>query len=222
MWDDVQRGWLSKTDVRILSNWWVNFAFYAIYGCLRAGTSSSTSRTDQTTITEKSSQLQCPSGSSRIGQHNADIAGCGLESCDVRYLSDRNTPESCREHCLKNSIWDWLCSETYMAFSENHFDKNKKILALLVSLHVKRLVLHQFLVINIMHRRLFVQFMIQQHQQVVGVQIKSCAESPVCGLIWCVYDHFFRFIFSKMQIDWCVQAILSKSVIIIMTFGDVD
>jgi hypothetical protein len=43
--------------------------------------------------------LYCPAGSKQIGAVNADIGGCGLESCDARY-SD-NSVEECSAHCTE-------------------------------------------------------------------------------------------------------------------------
>jgi hypothetical protein len=46
------------------------------------------------------SDLICPPGSEQVGEFNADIGGCGLESCDARY--DVETIEACEQKCRAN------------------------------------------------------------------------------------------------------------------------
>ena len=61
---------------------------------------------DSNALQRSSDTLQCPSESEQIGEHNADVAGCGLENCDDRFYNDRDTLEKCRDHCKKNERWE--------------------------------------------------------------------------------------------------------------------
>ena len=55
--------------------------------------------TDQPSLSPTET-LVCPGGSTQIGAINADIGGCGLESCGARY--DIPTIEDCQEKCFSN------------------------------------------------------------------------------------------------------------------------
>merc|ERR1740120_425281 len=44
--------------------------------------------------------LACPSGSTQVGELNADVSRCGLEDCEVRY--DVSSIESCQANCEKH------------------------------------------------------------------------------------------------------------------------
>uniref|UniRef100_A0A0G4IBR5 Apple domain-containing protein n=1 Tax=Chromera velia CCMP2878 TaxID=1169474 RepID=A0A0G4IBR5_9ALVE len=45
-------------------------------------------------------KLECPNGTTQVGDLQSDIYGCGLESCGDRY---GKTLEECREHCKDNN-----------------------------------------------------------------------------------------------------------------------
>jgi hypothetical protein len=49
-------------------------------------------------LNRKAPDLTCPSGTTQVGDHNADMPGCGLEACKDRYKV--KTAEACREKCM--------------------------------------------------------------------------------------------------------------------------
>jgi len=44
-------------------------------------------------------KVECPAGWKQIGELGTDIAGCGITSCEARYVKELATPEGCAAKC---------------------------------------------------------------------------------------------------------------------------